>query len=79
MNPISQLGVIVTKDKKAEIYTEMAGNPKKHVEQLQKLIESVCKGEPSLQNSLEVALQTLSNMPSHASREVKSESERSKH
>ena len=28
------------------------------------------QGEPSLQNSLELAMQTLRHMPSHASREV---------
>lgn len=29
-----------------------------------------CEGEPSLQNSLEFALKTLKNMPSHTSREI---------
>ena len=59
----------------------ISGNPKSHVDQLQKLAgksggigaqaaTSNCSGEPSLQNSLEVALQTLKHMPAHATREI---------
>eukprot|EP00095_Tigriopus_kingsejongensis_P011641 maker-scaffold564_size136232-snap-gene-0.36 protein:Tk11641 transcript:maker-scaffold564_size136232-snap-gene-0.36-mRNA-1 annotation:"general transcription factor iih subunit 2" len=70
LNPISQLGVITTKNKRAEIYSELTGNPKRHIETLRKLIEAACVGEPSLQNSLETAIQTLRHMPSHASREL---------
>ncbi|WAR15378.1 TF2H2-like protein [Mya arenaria] len=55
-NPISQLGIIVTKNKRAEKITELG--------------ERACQGEPSLQNSLELAMQTLRHMPGHASREV---------
>jgi len=70
MNPISQLGIITTKSKRGEKVTELAGNQKKHIEALKKLSESSCEGEPSLQNSLEMALKTLKNMPAHTSREV---------
>ncbi len=73
LNPISQLGMIATKDKRAEILTELAGNPKKHLETIRKLMSEgigICRGEPSLQNSLETALQTLKHKPGHASREV---------
>lgn len=69
-NPISQLGIIVTKSKRAEKITELGGNPRRHISALQKLRERACQGEPSLQNSLELAMQTLRHMPSHASREV---------
>ncbi|KAH3827488.1 hypothetical protein DPMN_129423 [Dreissena polymorpha] len=69
-NPISQLGVIVTKNKRAEKITELGGNPRRHISAVQKLKERTCQGEPSLQNSLELAMQTLRHMPSHASREV---------
>ncbi|XP_045161662.1 general transcription factor IIH subunit 2-like [Mercenaria mercenaria] len=69
-NPISQLGIIVTKNKRAEKVTELGGNPRRHITALQKLKERTCQGEPSLQNSLELAMQTLRHMPSHASREV---------
>jgi transcription initiation factor TFIIH subunit 2 len=57
--------------------SELAGNPRKHAENLQKIVEtasnqsaSSSQGEPSLQNSLEVALQSLRHIPPHASREV---------
>lgn len=65
LNPISQLGLIVSKDKRAEVWSEMAGNPKRHSERMRKLSEAMggnssgCKGEPSLQNALETALATL--------------------
>ena len=84
LNPISQIGLITTKNKRAELVSELAGNPKAHVEQLKVLAgksksgpsgsqaaTSSCSGEPSLQNSLELALQTLKHMPAHATREVR--------
>ena len=74
--------LIVTKNKRAELISELQGNPKAHVEQIRKLAgkgsgpsnaqaaTSACSGEPSLQNSLELAMQTLKHMPAHATREV---------
>ena len=81
LNPISQIGLITTKNKRAELVSELAGNPRTHIEQLVKLsgkdtsggmqsATSACSGEPSLQNSLELAMQTLRHMPPHATREV---------
>ncbi|KAK2167862.1 hypothetical protein LSH36_23g09001 [Paralvinella palmiformis] len=69
-NPISQLGILLTQSKRAEKYTELGGNPKRHIASLQKLKEKTCQGEPSLQNTLELAASTLKHMPSHTSREV---------
>ncbi|XP_062579817.1 general transcription factor IIH subunit 2-like [Saccostrea cucullata] len=69
-NPISQLGIITTKNKRAEKISELGGNPRRHITMLQSLADQVCHGEPSLQNSLELANQTLRHMPGHASREV---------
>nr|XP_006004448.1 PREDICTED: general transcription factor IIH subunit 2 isoform X2 [Latimeria chalumnae] len=69
-NPISQLGVIVTKNKRAEKLTELAGNPRKHTAALKKAVDTNCLGEPSLYNSLSLAMQTLKHMPGHTSREV---------
>ena len=37
LNPISQIGIIATKNKRAEIISDLAGNPKAHVEQIRKL------------------------------------------
>ena len=70
LNPISQLGIITTANKRAEKVSEMTGNPRNHLEVVKSLLSKTCVGEPSLQNCLEVVVQSLRNMPSHASREV---------
>ncbi|MCJ8746638.1 hypothetical protein PDJAM_G00144160 [Pangasius djambal] len=69
-NPISQIGIITTKNKRAEILTDLAGNPKKHIAALKKAVDSGCVGEPSLYNALSIAMQTLKHMPGHTSREI---------
>jgi len=70
-NPISQLGIITTKNKRAEKLTELSGNPRMHVSALQaEALKGPDDGEPSLQNSLKLALSLLRHLPSHASREV---------
>ncbi|KAK0174386.1 hypothetical protein PV327_010163 [Microctonus hyperodae] len=70
-NPISQLGIITTKNKRAEKISELTGNAKKHIKKIKELVHSTSPtGEPSLQNSLELALKSLKNLPSHASREI---------
>uniref|UniRef100_H0VDH6 VWFA domain-containing protein n=1 Tax=Cavia porcellus TaxID=10141 RepID=H0VDH6_CAVPO len=69
-NPISQIGIIVTKSKRAEKLTELSGNPRTHITSLKKAIDMTCHGEPSLYNSLSMAMQTLKHMPGHTSREV---------
>nr|XP_036882042.1 general transcription factor IIH subunit 2 [Manis javanica] len=58
-NPISQIGIIVTKSKRAEKLTELSGNPRKHITSLKKAVDMTCHGEPSLYNSLSMAMQTL--------------------
>nr|CAG4647893.1 EOG090X05VA [Moina brachiata]SVE93003.1 EOG090X05VA [Moina brachiata] len=71
LNPISQLALLATKSKRCDRVTELSGNKKKHLEALKQLGNTPsCEGEPSLQNSLEFALKTLKNMPSHTSREI---------
>nr|KAF6355172.1 hypothetical protein mMyoMyo1_011368 [Myotis myotis] len=47
-NPISQIGIIVTKSKRAEKLTELSGNPRKHITSLKKAVDMTCHGEPSL-------------------------------
>jgi len=70
LNPISQLGIVTTSNKRAEKASDMTGNPRKHIEVVKSLASKSCVGEPSLQNSLELALSSLRQMPLHASREV---------
>uniref|UniRef100_A0AAY4CLW9 C2H2-type domain-containing protein n=1 Tax=Denticeps clupeoides TaxID=299321 RepID=A0AAY4CLW9_9TELE len=69
-NPISQIGIITTKNKRAEKLTDLAGNPKKHTTALKKEVDTACVGEPSLYNSINLAMQTLKHMPGHTSREI---------
>ncbi|XP_060764024.1 general transcription factor IIH subunit 2 [Neoarius graeffei] len=69
-NPISQIGIITTKNKRAEKLTDLAGNPKKHIAALKKAVDSGCVGEPSLYNAISIAMQTLKHMPGHTSREI---------
>ncbi|KAL4623203.1 general transcription factor IIH subunit 2-like protein [Arapaima gigas] len=69
-NPVSQIGIITTRNKRAEKLTELTGNPKKHIAALKKAADTTCAGEPSLYNSLCLAMQTLKHMPGHTSREV---------
>ncbi|KAJ9588237.1 hypothetical protein L9F63_018401, partial [Diploptera punctata] len=69
-NPISQMGIIITKNKRAERISELAGNSRKHIKAVQQLNQIPCSGEPSLQNALELALRSLKMLPSHASREI---------
>lgn len=67
-NPICQLGIIVMKDKRAEKLSELSGSARKHVRSLKEL--NVSQGEPSLQNGLDLARNSLKMLPSHASREI---------
>ncbi|KAL1137790.1 hypothetical protein AAG570_009486 [Ranatra chinensis] len=71
-SPLSQLGFILTRNKRAEKISDLSGNCRKHLEALKAHYSqpSNCGGEPSLQNALELALSSLKNMPSHASREI---------
>ncbi|GAB6022943.1 General transcription factor IIH subunit 2 [Chamberlinius hualienensis] len=69
-NPISQLGLLVTQNKKSEKVCELGGNPRTFLDTLKGALDKPCSGEPSLVNSLELAATTLKNMPSHTSREI---------
>ncbi|XP_031732661.1 general transcription factor IIH subunit 2 isoform X3 [Anarrhichthys ocellatus] len=52
------------------VFCSPPGNPKKHIVALKKAVGTVCVGEPSLYNSLNLAIQTLKHMPGHTSREI---------
>ncbi|EDW79209.2 uncharacterized protein Dwil_GK12882, partial [Drosophila willistoni] len=69
-NPISQLGIIALKAKRAEKITELTGTSRVHLKALESLANVVLTSEPSLQNGLDMALKTLKVVPSHASREI---------
>lgn len=70
-NPISQLGIIVTRNKRAEKISDLSGNSRKHLSNLEQCSNhTYCLGEPSLQNALELALSSMKMLPSHTSREI---------
>lgn len=69
-NPISQLGIISSCNKRAERVAELGGNPQRLTGVLKKLKHNQCKGEFSIQNSLELAYQTLKHVPPHTSKEI---------
>jgi len=57
-NPISQLGLVLTRGGLAEVFSEMSGNAESHLARL-KASEIELSGEPSLQNSLMLAKSLL--------------------
>jgi transcription initiation factor TFIIH subunit 2 len=69
-NPISQLGIITTRDGVAEKLTELSGNPTDHIRALKTKKNTETSGEPSLQNSLRLARASMLGVPSHGSKEV---------
>ncbi|XP_045541625.1 general transcription factor IIH subunit 2-like [Papilio machaon] len=69
-NPLSQLGIIAMKNKRADRITELSGNIRKHIKAVQSLSNLALVGEPSLQNTLELAGRILRPLPGHASREL---------
>ncbi|XP_073956673.1 general transcription factor IIH subunit 2 Ssl1 isoform X1 [Choristoneura fumiferana] len=69
-NPLSQLGLVLLKNKRAEKLTDMCGNVRKHIKAVQGLTNMNLTGEPSLQNALEYAGRVLKPLPGHASREL---------
>lgn len=70
-NPISQLGIIITRNKRAEKISDLSGNSRKHLVNMEPCKSaSYCSGEPSLQNALELALSSMKMLPSHTSREI---------
>lgn len=70
LNPISQVGIILTRNKKFELLSPMSSDMKAHMTALATLKNVTCVGEPSLQNSLEAAQTSLKHMPNHTSKEV---------
>ncbi|VDK54557.1 unnamed protein product [Anisakis simplex] len=69
-NPISQIGVIICKDKRAERLIQLTGSIRAVRDVLSTINQASCHGEFSLQNGLLMALKNLKHFPGHASREV---------
>lgn len=58
-NPISQIGIIGMRDGIAVRVSDMSGNPSDHISNLQALRAEDPKGQPSLQNALDMARASL--------------------
>lgn len=69
-NPISQLGVLGMREGLAIRVSDMSGNPNDHIAALKHLRGTDPKGNPSLQNALDMARAALYHTPSHGTREV---------
>ena len=69
-NPISQLGILGMRDGVAIQISDMSGNPTDHINAMKALRGTDPKGNPSLQNGIEMARGALYHTPSHGTREV---------
>jgi transcription initiation factor TFIIH subunit 2 len=67
-NPISQLSLIKSIDGKAEVVTELSGNPKNHEAKLRTITDM--RGDASLQNILSLSMNSLVHVPEYGTREV---------
>ena len=67
-NPISQLSVIVTRDRSAQRLTELSGNPKNHVHMIKGMQNM--DGLASLQNTLLLGMSMLRHIPNYGHREL---------
>lgn len=69
-NPISQLGIIVMRNGIAQLVSQVSGNPQDHIDALKSIKKLEPKGDPSLQNALEMSRGLLLHVASHCTREV---------
>lgn len=69
-NPISQLGILGMREGIAIRVSDMSGNPTDHINAVRNLRAVDPKGNPSLQNGLDMARAALYHTPSHGTREV---------
>lgn len=67
-NPLSQMGLIVTRNGVAEKLCDFTGNYKRVIQVFKDNFKAA--GVPSLQNALNLALQSLSQVPSYGSKEI---------
>lgn len=67
-NPLSQMGLIVTRNGVAEKLCDFTGNYKRVVQIFRDNLKAA--GVPSLQNALNLALQSLIQVPTYGSKEI---------
>ena len=69
-NPVSQLGVVVTRNKRAALVSQVGGSPSQHKKNLERSWSEDPSGQPSLQQALQVATTVLLQTPTYGSREI---------
>ncbi|CCH43771.1 General transcription factor IIH subunit 2 [Wickerhamomyces ciferrii] len=69
-NPISQLGIIIMRNGIGQLVSQVGGNPQEHIDALKSIKKLEPKGDPSLQNALEMSRGLLMHVASHCTREV---------
>ena len=67
-NPLSQLGIIVLRNGVAERLTELSSSPEMHIQKLKASLDT--GGAASLQNGLDLAVDSLRRIPPYGHREV---------
>lgn len=68
-NPISNLGLLCTRNGSAQCISGLSGNPKTHLGVLEESATD-CAGVASIQNVLEMSAQLLSTVPQYGTKEV---------
>ncbi|PFH51545.1 hypothetical protein AMATHDRAFT_59019 [Amanita thiersii Skay4041] len=69
-NPLGQMGVVGMRAGLGERICEMSGNPQDVLKAISERHKLEPAGEPSLQNSIEMARSSMSHLPTHSSREI---------
>ncbi|KAF8070516.1 Ssl1-like-domain-containing protein [Lyophyllum atratum] len=69
-NPLGQIGVVGMRAGVGERIGEMSGNPQDVLKSIADRHRLEPTGEPSLQNSIEMARSSMSHLPIHSSREI---------
>lgn len=69
-NPLGQIGVVGMRAGLGERVGEMSGNPQDVLKSLSERHKLEPVGEPSLQNALDMARNSMGHLPTHASREI---------
>ncbi|KAG6842185.1 hypothetical protein C0991_001678 [Blastosporella zonata] len=69
-NPLGQIGVVGMRAGIGERFGDMSGNPQEVLKNIADRHKLEPTGEPSLQNSIEMARSSMSHLPTHSSREI---------
>ncbi|KAF8633283.1 hypothetical protein AX17_004458 [Amanita inopinata Kibby_2008] len=69
-NPLGQIGIVGMRAGLGEKIGDMSGNPQDVLKAISERHKLEPAGEPSLQNSIEMARSIMSHLPTHSSREI---------